>query len=78
MLQYAISFNRRGFKAREVDGSKMSQDDEGFDRMSCIHLVTAAVTSVTPHTIVDLGAPQVGRNASTSKLLLYRINELVD
>lgn len=58
-LKYAISFNRRGFKAREVDGSKMSQDGEGFDRMSCIHLVTAAVASVTPHAIVDLGAPQM-------------------
>eukprot|EP00250_Pteridium_aquilinum_P001220 c11427_g1_i1 orf=69-1178(+) len=58
-LKYAISFNRRGFKAREVDGSKNSQDAEVLDRMSCIRLVTAAVANATPHTLVDLTAPQM-------------------
>lgn len=58
-LKYAVSFNRRGFEAREVDGFRSSQNEGGLDKMTCIHLVTAAVASVATHTTVDLGAPQM-------------------
>ncbi|MCO5615020.1 hypothetical protein L7F22_069308 [Adiantum nelumboides] len=55
-LKYAVSFNRRGFEARKVD---KSTNDESIDRMSCIHLVTTAMATVTPHTVVDLLTPQM-------------------
>ncbi|KAI5066210.1 hypothetical protein GOP47_0018834 [Adiantum capillus-veneris] len=55
-LKYAVSFNRHGFEAKEVD---KSTNDERLDRMSCIHLVTAAMANAAPHTVVDLLTPQM-------------------
>ncbi|KAH7428357.1 hypothetical protein KP509_10G088500 [Ceratopteris richardii] len=57
-LKYAVSFNRRGFEAKEAERAK-APETEVPDKMTCIHVVAAAVSSVALHTVVDLKTPEM-------------------
>lgn len=58
-LKFAIGYNRRGFETREMGKSKSLCEPEMLGRMDCIHLIAETIAKVVPHTIVDLGAPQM-------------------
>lgn len=57
-LQYAVAVNRRGLDEKERTGDAAAST-VSFGKLECIHAVTEAIQSLTPHISVDLTNPQV-------------------
>lgn len=57
-LKYAVAVNRRGLDEKERTGDAAAST-VSFGKLECIHAVTEAIQSLTPHISVDLTNPQM-------------------